>query len=105
MEFGAHAHSGSFGRSAVWRHLTSRRRWEWSGKTDYIVNYMYVNTISCLDAIIKLAVRFLFWSYLQGVSLSLMHVVIGQKCCRCGSLCLDGVAGRGKDRLTQPSSR
>jgi len=95
MEFGAHAHSGSFGRSATRRHLASGRRREWSGKTAYIAHYMYIYMIFCFDVIIKLALWLILWVYLQGVSLSLMQVVFGQKCCRCGSLRNDDVAGRG----------
>ena len=56
---------------------------------------MYIYTTFYFDAIIKLALRLLFWCYVQGVSLSLMQVVIGLRCCRCGSLRNDGVAGRG----------
>ena len=56
---------------------------------------MYIYTTFYFDAIINLALRLLFWCYVQGVSLSLMQVVIGLRCCRCGSLRNDGVAGRG----------
>ena len=38
----------------------------------------------------------------QDLSLSLMHAVFGQKCCRCGSLRNDGVAGRGKELDAAP---
>lgn len=56
---------------------------------------MYIYMIFCFDVIIKLALWLILWVYLQGVSLSLMQVVFGQKCCRCGSLRNDDVAGRG----------